>query len=315
MSFSAVVKEELRSIVGAPRHCQLSEIAAILSFEGELVDTVEGEACLRVQTENYLLARKYFTLLRKTFNIYTIVRVRKNSIKQKTLSYILEITEKKDILRVLQGIKSIQTQEIMFQKNVPVNEMLLKNHCCIRSFLRGAFLCVGSMSDPEKGYHLEFVANNLEQAKQLERMIQEFSLEAKTVQRKKYYVVYLKEGSQIVDLLNVMEAHVALMELENTRIVKEVRNSVNRRVNCETANISKTVLASSKQVEDIRYIAKAYGLGNLGVNLAEIAELRLDNPEATLKELGEMMSPPVGKSGVNHRLRKLSELADRLRMQ
>ena len=152
------------------------------------------------------------------------------------------------------------------------------------------------------------------QARQLTNTLNEFMLDAKIVLRKKYYVVYIKEGSHIVDLLNIMEAHVALMELENLRILKEMRNSINRRVNCEAANITKTVNAASKQSEDIIYIRDHYGFGNLPSNLWEIAEVRLENQEASLKELGEMLDPPVGKSGVNHRLRKLSELADRLRM-
>jgi hypothetical protein len=144
-------------------------------------------------------------------------------------------------------------------------------------------------------------------------VLADFDLEARIVIRKKYFVVYFKEGEGIVDLLNIMEAHVALMELENTRILKEMRNSINRRVNCETANIAKTVNAATKQVEDIIYIKEHYGFENLTDNLQQIAEARLANPEATLKELGEMMDPPVGKSGVNHRLRKLGELADKLR--
>ena len=144
-------------------------------------------------------------------------------------------------------------------------------------------------------------------------MIQSFDIEAKIILRKKYYVVYLKEGKAIVDLLNVMEAHVALMNLENLRILKEVRNSVKRRVNCEAANISKTVNAASRQIEDIELIKKLYGLENLPENLREMAEIRLEYPDAPLKELGELLEPPVGKSGVNHRLRKLGEMAEKLR--
>lgn len=133
--------------------------------------------------------------------------------------------------------------------------------------------------------------------------------------RKKYYVVYIKEGSQIVDILNVMEAPVSLMELENIRIVKEMRGSVNRQVNCETANINKTVSAAVKQIEDIRFIQSAAGLSGLPESLQEMARIRLERPEATLKELGEALEPPVGKSGVNHRLRKLSLVAEELRQQ
>ena len=150
-------------------------------------------------------------------------------------------------------------------------------------------------------------------AEQLKELILSFGLDARIVQRKKYFVVYIKEGSQIVDILNVMEAPLALMELENIRIVKEMRGSVNRQVNCETANINKTVSAAVKQIQDITFIRDKVGFGGLPENLREIAGLRLERPEATLKELGEALDPPVGKSGVNHRLRKLGDIAEKLR--
>lgn len=185
--------------------------------------------------------------------------------------------------------------------------------CCKRAFLRGAFLCIGSISDPEKSNHLEFVCTNEESAELLKKYMTEFDIAAKTVRRKKYYVVYLKDGEEIVDLLNVMGAHVSLMEFENQRILKEISNSVNRRVNCETANIAKTVNAATKQVEDIILIRDTCGFGGLPQNLREMAEVRIDYPEASLKELGSYLDPPVGKSGVNHRLRRLSEIAEKLR--
>ena len=171
----------------------------------------------------------------------------------------------------------------------------------------------GSMSHPEKSYHIEFVCAARVQAEQIREMMHSFDLEAKVILRKKSYVVYIKEGSQIVDLLNVMEAPISLMEMENVRILKEMRNSVNRKVNCETANINKTVSAASKQSEDIRLIQKNMGLDNLPEGLQEIAELRLAYPDASLKELGDLLSEPLGKSGVNHRLRKLSAIAEDLK--
>ena len=140
-----------------------------------------------------------------------------------------------------------------------------------------------------------------------------FDLDAKIVERKKTYVVYLKEGSQIVDVLNIMEAHVGLLELENVRIMKEMRNSVNRKVNCETANINKTVSAAVRQIEDIKYIRDTIGFDKLPEGLKDVALTRLTYPEATLKELGGLLENPIGKSGVNHRLRKLSDIAVKLR--
>ena len=174
-------------------------------------------------------------------------------------------------------------------------------------------MAAGSISDPSKSYHFEIVCNAYKQAGQIQKIMESFQMEAKIVERKNHYVVYLKDGSQIVDMLNVMEAYVSLMNLENVRILKEMRNSVNRKVNCETANIGKTVNAAVKQIADIELIRDMMGLDHLPDNLREMALLRLEYPEAALKELGNYLEPPVGKSGVNHRLRKLGEIADKLR--
>ena len=194
-----------------------------------------------------------------------------------------------------------------------VSSMLLKSSCCQRAFLRGAFLSAGSMSDPEKSYHLEIVCQKERQAEQIQQILHSFGVEARIIVRKKYYVVYIKEGSGISDFLNIIEAHVAMMDFENYRIVKDMRNSINRRVNCETANISKTVSAASRQTEDILYLKEKYGFENLPEGLRQMAQIRLEYPDAPLRELGGYLNPPVGKSGVNHRLRKLCELADRVR--
>lgn len=287
MSFSGEVKKELIRRISPARHCQLAEFAAIVSFCGQLGRDGEGTYTIGFQTENEALVKKGFTLLKKLYNIESGISLTEQEVQ--------------DIMQKAGGVEQ------------PVNPLTIKNTCCKRAFLRGAFLGAGSISDPRKGYHLEFVCNNGEQAVQLQQVIQRFDIEAKIILRKKYYVVYLKEGSAIADLLNVCEAPVSLMNLENMRILKEMRNSVNRRVNCETANISKTVNASARQIEDIEYIRQYYGFEKLSEALREMAEVRLENPDAPLKELGEYLTPAVGKSGVNHRLRKLSELADRLR--
>ena len=287
MSFSSRVKEELSYQTGSAMHCRIAEIAAILSMCGQIFQEEDGKVSIKIQTENLAVARKYFTLLKKTYNIDTDVKISEEQMRS-VIDKIGDLSE-------------------------PVSPLLIKNSCCQRAFLRGAFLCIGSMSDPQKSYHLEFVCTDEDKARQLQSVIQGFDIEAKIVLRKKYYVVYLKEGSGIVDLLNVCEAPIALMKLENLRIVKEMRNSVNRRVNCETANITKTVTAATRQIEDIIYIRDHYGLENLPEPLSQMAEVRLENPDAPLKELGEYLDPPVGKSGVNHRLRKLSELAYRIR--
>ena len=279
MSFSAEVKEELQKQVGKSRHCQIAELAAMIAFDG-------------IGIENHLLNEKYQALVGELF------------------------PGEKDVAewRILELVKMGDEKQQKPEINSTVNGLLLQQVCCRRAFLRGAFLAGGSISDPNKSYHFEIVCKTLEQAEQLRDIINSFAMEAKIVERKKHQVVYLKEGAQIVDMLNIMEAHVALMNLENVRILKEMRNSVNRQVNCETANINKTVNAAVKQIEDIKFIQEKGRLQELPDNLYEMAQVRLEHPEAPLKELGAYLNPPVGKSGVNHRLRKISEIAENMRV-
>ncbi|HWT26867.1 MAG TPA: DNA-binding protein WhiA [Mobilitalea sp.] len=317
MSFSKDVKDELSLQLSSARHCRLAELASILSYGGRIIGTNTG-FYLRLQTESIDVARKYFTLIRKTFNINNEISIKINSQIKKNRIYTLIIRDTEDINRILQATKLFHGETEIWEKdNIfelgKADQLIVQNVCCKRAFIRGAFLTSGSMSNPKTAYHLEIVVSEYEKAEQLRDIIQTFSIDAKIVMRKKNYVVYIKEGSQIVDLLNVMEAHVALMNLENVRILKEMRNQVNRQVNCEAANISKTVAAASKQIDDIIYIRDTVGFGDLAEGLEDIAKLRIQHPEASLKELGSMLVPPIGKSGVNHRLRKLSLIADLLR--
>lgn len=248
---------------------------------------------LCLETDNPMLKKKYEKLLSLLFQI----EVPEYELTGET------------VLKVLESVKMWDERTGSFRDTAVVDGLLIQQTCCRRAFIRGAFLAAGSMSNPNKAYHFEVVCHSLEQAIQLQNTMNSFDVEAKIVVRKKNQVVYVKEGAHIVDLLNVMEAHVALMNLENVRIVKEMRNSVNRQVNCETANISKTVNAAVRQIEDIMYIREKKGLESLPDNLKEIALLRLEYPDVSLKELGTYLDPPVGKSGVNHRLRRISEIA------
>lgn len=293
MSFSSEVKEELAKQFGRSRHCQLAEMAGILEMEG-CWDPDSG--ALTLGSDNPLLQEKFRVLLQKAFDM-----------------------EYTDGMGTLQGEKILEVLRWKGTKwaDIPLTRrradgLLIQNTCCKRAFIRGAFMAAGSISDPNKSYHFEIVCRTNEQAKQLQEMVAAFGAEAKIVRRKERFVLYLKEGSQIVDMLNVMEAYVSLMNLENVRILKEMRNSVNRKVNCETANINKTVNAAVKQMEDIKRIRDMIGFENLPYSLAEMAQVRLDYPDAPLKELGTYLDPPVGKSGVNHRLRKLAAIADTL---
>ena len=293
MSFSGKIKEELAQHYAKARHCNLAELSALVHMSGSFEKDGYGRCILKLQTENDGVGRKCFTLLGKTFNISTDIAIRRNTAKGSCSYYI-----------------RAKGEELLAVENVIVQAV-----CCKRAYIRGAFIASGSMSDPDKSYHFEIVCGTLKQAEYLRNMINSFEMDAKIVKRKKSYVVYLKEGSQIVDILNIMEAHVALLELENVRIMKEMRNTVNRKVNCETANINKTVSASVRQMEDIIYIRDNIGFDKLPDGLKDVALTRLTYPDATLKELGGLLENPIGKSGVNHRLRKLSEIAEKLREQ
>ncbi len=283
MSFSGEVKEELERRVGRSRHCQLAELAALVAFSGGA-----GEA------ENPLVDSKQRRLIGELFDLDGV-----NTAEEER--------------RVYSAVKMWDGESGSVKRSPVISGVLVQQDCCKRAYIRGAFLAGGSISDPNKSYHFEIVCRTLAQAEQLQEIINSFEMDAKIVARKKYQVVYLKEGAQIVDILNVMEAHVALLDLENVRILKGMRNSVNRKVNCETANISKTVNAAVQQAADIQYIRDTAGLDSLPDNLKEIALLRLEYPDAPLKELGTYLDPPVGKSGVNHRLRKIGEIAEALR--
>ena len=293
LSFSGEVKEELLKQYASSAHCIYAELSAIILFgdrgrtKSDNMDFLpeNGEITVFLNTENDFVRQKAFTLCKKNINI-------KGDAEKGILSFSVEFW--KDRL-------------------IPDLKGTLKEQCCRRAFLRGAYLCVGSMSNPGKSYHLEFDCIDEKEADLLLELTAAFDIPAKVARRKKYYVVYIKEGSAICDMLNIMGAHVSLMDFENHRIVKEVRNSVNRKVNCETANIAKTVNAAAGQVRDIMLIQERTGLSELPKNLREIAQLRLEYQEATLQELGELLTPPVGKSGVNHRLRKLSEIAESMR--
>ena len=312
MSFSGNVKEELSHHLGSARHCRIAETAAIISSCGGVMIDSRGRYSLKIHTENLSVARKCFTLLTKTFNIRTDIAIRTNRMKG-SVSYYIVVKEHDAALRILQATKLIDQYGEVEEELSVVRNIVIQETCCKRAFIRGAFLASGSMSDPEKSYHFEIVCATREKAEQIQKIMKCFELDGKIVLRKKSFVVYLKEGSQIADVLNVMEAHVALMEFENVRILKDMRNTVNRKVNCETANINKTVSAAVKQIDDIRYIQETKGLDKLPEGLKDMALTRLTYPEASLKELGSLLTPPVGKSGVNHRLRKLSEMAEELR--
>lgn len=313
MSFSGQIKEELSKNISSARHCQIAELAAIIQYGGSLTLKNDGNCLLKIQTENKYVARKCCILWKKTFKMNADIAVRHNVHPTGGLIYVVQ-TEHQALIRKCLDMLKISVMDMVEQDvNCITDARLLKNSCCKRSFLRGAYLSIGSMSDPNKSYHLELVCVDEAHAAHLIGLLRDFGLEAKMVMRKKYYVVYLKEGENISDFLSVVEAYQGMMEFENARIVKDMRGMVNRKVNCEIANINKTVSAAARQVADIKLIEAHGGLDRLPEQLAEIAYVRLENPESSLEEIGKLLSPPVGKSGVNHRFRKISEFAKELR--
>ena len=295
MSFSSEVKDELLGVMPGARHCKIAEIAAMCA----ILEDRGSDAELSIRTENERLARKFFTLLKKAFNIEKDLRISVVE-RSKRSAFRVELRDPG------------KANDIRKATSHP---MMLSMECCRRPYLRGAFLAAGSISAPEKYYHLEIVCPDSDVAGTIRSTMRNLGLLAKIAVRKGSSVVYLKEGEQIVQVLGEMGAGYALMNLENVRILRDMRGRINRQVNCETANLGKAVATGVRQKEDIMYIMEHAGLGSLPKQLREMAEVRLAYPDVPLKDLGEYLDPKIGKSGVNHRLKKLSSIAAELRKQ
>jgi len=315
MSFSAKVKGEICRIGNITKSEARAELSAIMKVSGTLSLGSSKQLSFRISTENPSIARRIFKLLKQFFNIHTKLFVKKSNSFKKNNIYMVIITEEMGVRDLLKEVGVLSKVEGIISLDYEIPKDIISKDSTKRAYIRGAFLGGGSISNPEKTYHLEFVTHNSDYAEQLSEVINSYGLFSKVIQRKGSYVVYIKEGEQIIDLLNIIGAHTSLLELENVRIMKEMRNNVNRLVNCETANLSKTVNAAVRQVESIKLIESEIGLQRLPRNLREIAELRLSFPDESLKELGELLNPPVGKSGVNHRLRKIEKIAEELRKE
>lgn len=312
MSFSSKTKNELARKTSDNKCCQLAELSGIIHVSGSIQIAGNRRFNVKITTENPAVARLVFILFKKSLNIHTEVMARKHKVLKKGYTYYIVIHDAGEILSQLE-IVSDTNSLLGINHNVP--EKLFVDECCKRAYLRGVFLGGGSISDPEKTYHLEIVTHDDRYGESLKELINTYDLSAKVIQRKNNFIVYLKEGDQIVDMLNIIGAHNTLLNLENIRIVKDMRNKVNRLVNCETANLNKTVEAAIRQIETIEYLLGTVGLNFLPDNLREIAELRLEHSESSLVELGQLLNPPVGKSGVNHRLRKIEKIAEKLKAE
>lgn len=308
MSFASETKKELTQVETDDNSLK-AEVSALIRMNGSL-SFANRQLSLDVQTENAAIARRLYTIVKKLYPYNVELLVRRKMRLKKNNVYICRLREgARELLTDLQIISDD------FQFNHTISKSLIPKNSQKRAYLRGAFLAGGSVNNPEtSSYHLEVYSLYKEHGEALAELMNEFQLNAKTIERKKGFVTYLKEAEKISDFLSLVGAHQAMLKFEDVRIVRDMRNSVNRIVNCETANLNKTIGAALRQVENIRFIENAIGLDQLPEKLREIARLRVEYQDVTLKELGEMVSTGVvSKSGVNHRLRKIDEIADNLR--
>lgn len=308
MSFASETKKELTTIETSG-FCTKAELSALIRMNGSLSFS-NRQLVVNIQTENAAIARRIYVLIKRNYEAQVELLVRKKMRLKKNNVYIVRLKEKaKHILEDL-GIV-----EDGFAFVYQISDRITAKDCCRRAYLRGAFLAGGSVNNPEtSSYHLEVFSMYEEHNEALCSLMNTFGLNAKTLERKKGFITYLKEAEKISDFFSITGAHSALMRFEDVRIVRDMRNSVNRLVNCETANLNKTIGAALRQVENIKFIDQTVGLGILPDRLREIAELRVLHQDVTLKELGEMVSgSAISKSGINHRLRKIDEIADKIR--
>ncbi len=308
LSFASETKKELTNLE-VKDCCAKAELSALIRMNGSLSFS-NRKLVVDIQTENAAIARRIYILIKRNYNVQVELLVRKKMRLKKNNVYIVRLSEKAS--EMLDDLK-ILSEGFVFTHNI--SEVLIKKKCCKRSYLRGAFLAGGSVNNPEtSSYHLEIFSLYKEHNDSLCELMNTFELNSKTLERKKGFITYLKEAEKITDFLSIIGAHSALLKFEDIRIVRDMRNSVNRLVNCETANLNKTIGAALRQVENIRYIQDTVGLHILPDKLREIAELRVTHQDVTLKELGEMVSGgSISKSGINHRLRKIDEIAEKLR--
>ena len=309
MSFSADIKNELARIETDKKCCMLAEIAGFIRMCGAVKLSGGGRLDLKLATENPAIARLYMKRIKSYYGVGADLQIGQSTLMKHGHVYELTIGTEANAEQILRETGILRVKEGCNYFPEDISADLVKTKCCRKGYLRGAFIGAGTISDPEKGYHLELVCSSELLANDLKRLINGFGLKSKVFARKKNYVVYLKESEQISDFLALLGAHNHLLEFENVRIVKELRNKTNRIVNCENANLDKTINSAGRQIANIRLIDSRRGIASLPDKLLEVAKLRLENPEASLTELAELVEPPLKKSGINHRFKKIEEIA------
>jgi len=307
VSFAAQTKKEL-TLVEAEPCCERAELSALIRMNGA-VQLTNKRIVLDISTENAAIARRMYTLLKRHFDVPTELLVRKKMRLKKNNVYIVRVPA-----GVEQLLNDLAIASSGFQFHPSIDKELVRKPCCKRAYLRGAFLAGGSVNNPEgSSYHLEIASMYEEHCQALVDLANKFHLNARFIERKKGFILYIKEGEKIIEFLSIIGAHQALFKFEDVRIMRDMRNSVNRIVNCETANLNKTIGAAVRQIDNIKLLEKEVGLENLPDKLREVAEIRLKHPDLNLKEVGDMLKGQVSKSGVNHRLRKIDEWAEKIR--
>ena len=306
LSFSNDVKNELSRLETNEVCCDKAEVLGVLRMSGAIV--IRGmNIGIHFSTENAALARRVLQILKNNYQVQTEVVITRSRRLKKNNRYQVRVLPAPQVSVAMNELQLLSMES-------DLKNPLLNKQCCKRAFLRGAFLGGGSISRPSSDYHLEMVTGNEDFAHSIIKVMHTFSMKAKLTDRKNDYIVYLKDGESITNFLRVIGAHNSMMELENVRVLKEMRNNVNRRVNCETANLGKVVKAAVRQVNCIKFIDEHMGLSELPQALQDTARLRLEYPDASLNELVEY-SGGIGKSGINHRLKKLQEMAVGLGME
>ncbi len=310
MSFSNETKNELARVIPKKECCRKAELSALLNIGGTFTLLEDGQTAVwEISTENPATARKVFKLAKSLQSLSVEVGTLNRRKLKKNKIFAVRGRVEGDGLMWLLGLGLVNRQGRRIDK---IPEALVSRRCCKRSYLRGAFLARGSVNRPEGEYHLEISCPSKAIAEDMTRILKKSGISARTSERKGGTVVYIKESEAIVDFLRVTGASSALLDFENVRIVKSVRNQVNRLVNCETANLEKTVAASWRQTQTITKLIDKVGLEGIPESVRDVAVLRLRNPDLSLKELGGMMDPPLSKSGVAYRMRRLETMARKI---
>lgn len=313
MSFSSAVKKELSSRMFESEGSMRAELAGVIAASAVVTVDDKGGTTISLRTDNPAVAGHIYKLIKGLYPFSATVSIKKTKKFREHRAYTIALNNPEYAGHVLKDTRILRqnTQgQRFFAAEIP--GIFLSKQDYIKSFIRGMFIGSGSLSNPEKAWHLEIVGRQKSWLENIVDMLAHYDIRAHLIERKKVWVLYIKESESLTSFLNLIGAHKALLTIENIRIMKEVRSDVNRKVNCETANITKTTTAAAAQIESIRYLAREKGLENLPSNLRAVAELRLEYPDISIKELGEKMSPPIGKSGVYHRLKKLMTIADEM---